>query len=156
MRKAGIGKQAGLGVVLNPETQARKPQTVRGSHGENSFDEPASGSPSARGSELLAALTGRDANRDRMLAHRTRNVVQSSLGLLREQEQDRARTRSVALAVTLLVLLLIAPLLWESIDSLIAGEHLGDPGSQMSLWACLVCSTLLGAAFVAGWWRRRS
>jgi hypothetical protein len=108
-----------------------------------------------RGSDLLAALTGRDANRDRMVALRTRRVVQSSLGVLREQAQDRSRVRSVALAVTVVVLLLIAPLLWEMTDSLIAGEHLGDPGNQWSLWACIVCPTLLGAALVAGWWRQR-
>jgi len=90
------------------------------------------------------------------VAHRTRRVVLSSHGVMQEQRQSRSRTRGVALAVTLLVLLLIAPLLWEVTDSLIAGEHLGDPGSQLSMWACIVCPTLLGAALVAGWWRKRS
>ena len=107
-------------------------------------------------SGLLAALTGRDANRDRVVAQRTRRVVMSSHGVLQEQKQDKSRARAVALAVTILILLLIAPLLWEATDSLIAGEHLGDPGSQLSLWACIVCPTLLGAALVAGWWRKRS
>jgi hypothetical protein len=51
---------------------------------------------------------------------------------------------------------MIAPLIWEVTDSLIAGEHLADPGSQLSLWACIVCPTLLGAALVAGWLRKRS
>jgi hypothetical protein len=106
------------------------------------------------GSDLLAAL--RDANRERLVGHRTRRVVQSSLGVLRERQQDRSRVRSVALAVTVVVLLLIAPLLWEATDSLIAGEHLGDPGNQWSLWACIACPTLLAAAVVAGWWRHRS
>jgi len=108
------------------------------------------------GSELISALTGLDANRDRDVSLRTRRVIMSSLGVLREQKQDKSRARGVALAFTLLILLLIAPLLWEATDSLIAGEHLGDPGNQLSLWACLVCTTLLGAALVAGWWRRRS
>ena len=107
-------------------------------------------------SGLLAALTGRDANRDRVVAQRTRRVVMSSHGILQEQKQDKSRALAVALAVTILILLLIAPLLWEATDSLIAGEHLGDPGSQLSLWACIVCPTLLGAALVAGWWRKRS
>jgi hypothetical protein len=106
--------------------------------------------------DLLSALTGRDANRDRAISLRTRRVIMSSLGVLREQKEDKSRARGVALAVTLLILLLIAPLLWEATDSLIAGEHLGDPGSQLSLWACIVCTTMLGAALVAGWWRKRS
>jgi hypothetical protein len=105
---------------------------------------------------LLEALAGRDANRDRLVANRTRRVVIGSLGVLQEHKQNKSRARAVALAVTLVVLLLIAPLLWEATDSLIAGEHLGDAGNQWSLWACIVCPTLLGAALVAGWWRRRS
>jgi hypothetical protein len=50
-------------------------------------------------------------------------------GTAREQEPGAG----VALAVAILVLLLIAPLLWEATDSLIAGEHFGDPGNQWSL-----------------------
>jgi hypothetical protein len=107
-------------------------------------------------SDLLSALTGREANRERDVSLRTRRVIMSSLGVLRERKEDKSRVRGVALAVTLLILLLIAPLLWEATDSLIAGEHLGDPGSQLSLWACIVCTTMLGAALVAGWWRKRS
>jgi hypothetical protein len=111
---------------------------------------------SSNSPDLLSALAGREANRERAVAYRTRRVVLSSLGILKEQKQDRSRVRGVALAVALLVLLLIAPLLWEATDSLIAGEHLGDPGNQLSLWACIVCSTLLAAAVVAGWWKNRS
>jgi hypothetical protein len=105
---------------------------------------------------LLEALAGRDANRDRATAFRTRRVVMGSLGVLKEHKQDKSRARAMALAITLVLLLLITPLIWEAVDSLIAGEHLGDAGNQWSLWACLVCPTLLGAALVAGWWRRRS
>ena len=108
------------------------------------------------GAELLSALSGRDANRDRFVAQRTRRVVLGSLGVIKEREQDKSRARAVAVAFAIIVLLLISPLLWEATDSLIAGEHLGDPGNQLSLWACIVCPTLLGAALVAGWWRRRS
>jgi hypothetical protein len=111
---------------------------------------------SAQPSDLIAALSGRDADRERATAYRTRRVVLGSLGLMKEQKKDRSRARGVALAVTLIVLLLIAPLLWEATDSWIAGEHLGDPGSELSLWACVVCPTLLAAALVAGWMRHRS
>ena len=116
----------------------------------------ASGKPPDLSSDLISALSGREANRERAVAHRTRRVVLSSLGLMKEQRQDRSRARGVALAVTLVVLLLIAPLLWEATDSWIAGEHLGDPGSELSLWACIVCPTLLAAALVVGWMKHRS
>jgi len=112
--------------------------------------------PSDLSSDLISALGGREADRERAVAHRTRRVVLSSLGVMKEQKQDRSRARGVALAVTLIVLLLIAPLLWEATDSWIAGEHLGDPGSELSLWACIVCPTLLAAALVVGWMKHRS
>ena len=114
------------------------------------------GETSEDNSDLLSALTGREANRERAVAHRTRRVVLGSLGVMREQKQDRSRTRGLALAGALVILLLIAPLLWELTDSLIAGEHLGDPRTQWSLWACIICPMLLGAALVAGWWKNRS
>ena len=116
----------------------------------------APGKPPDLPSDLISALGGREADRERAVAHRTRRVVLSSLGVMKEQKQDRSRTRGVALAVTLVVLLLIAPLLWEATDSWIAGEHLGDPGSELSLWACIVCPTLLAAALVVGWMKHRS
>src|SRR5882762_4941845 len=74
-------------------------------------------------SDLLSALSGLEANRERAVAYRTRRVVQSSVGVMQEQTQSRLRTRAVAVAVTFFVLLLITPLIWEATDSFIAGEH---------------------------------
>jgi hypothetical protein len=110
-------------------------------------------SPSA---DLLTALSGKDASRDHAVAYRTRRVVLGSLGVLKDQKQTGSRARAVALAITVIVFALIAPLVWEATDSLIAGEHLADPGSQLSLWAIVLCPTLLAAALVAGWWKHRS
>jgi hypothetical protein len=106
--------------------------------------------------DVLSALAGTDAGRDRVVANRTRRVVLSSLGVMREEQEGRSRARGLAIAVLVLVPLLIAPLLWELTDSFIAGEHPGDAGSQLTLWAGIVCCTLLAAALVAGWWKNRA
>ncbi len=111
--------------------------------------------PDADASALLNALAGKEADRDRVVTQRTRRVVLGSLGVIQEQRRDTSRARAKAVAFAVLLLLLIAPLLWEATDSLIAGEHFGDPGSQWSLWAVIACPTLLGAVMVAGWWRKR-
>jgi hypothetical protein len=131
-----------FGVELSSVSQADKARS--NSHG-----------PGSDPGELLNALTGREADRDRMVAQRTRRVVLSSLGVIKEQQADKSRVRAVALAVTILILLLVGPLLWEATDSLIAGEHFGDPGNLWSMWAAIACPTLLGAVLVAGWWRKR-
>jgi len=114
------------------------------------------GSSNEPASDLLASLAGMDAGREVAVGHRTRRVVLSSLGVLREQKESRKRVRGVALAAAIFVPLLIAPLVWEATDSFIAGEHLGDPGSQLSLWATVFCCTLLAAVLVAGWLKRRA
>jgi hypothetical protein len=149
----------GVPTVRESQKQESGRSAANASAGKPAVDKPVMGKHELDGSvsaSLLEALSGRDANRDRAVAFRTRRVVMGSLGVLKEQKQDKSRARAVALAVTLVLLLLIAPLLWEATDSLIAGEHFGDAGNQWSLWAVLVCPTLLGAAIIAGWWRRRS
>jgi hypothetical protein len=106
--------------------------------------------------ELVAALAGVQAGRDRAVAHRTRNVVLASLGVMKEQRAGRQRIRAVALAAILLVLLAVGPLIWWAADNLIAGERLGDLTSQFSLWVCILCPALVAAALVAGWLKHRS
>ena len=105
--------------------------------------------------DLLSSLSGLEGDRDRAMAHRTRRVVMTSVGVLKERDQHKIRARHNALAMTLIVLLLVAPLFWEAFDGLIAGEHLADPGSQLSLLGFILCPALLAAALVAGWLRKR-
>ena len=127
-------------------------------HADSTPDGQQAGSrvpPAEPSHELLSALAGRDASRDAETGYRTRRVVLGSLGVLRERRENLSRARGLALAAALIVPMLIAPLVWEATDSFIAGEHLGDPGSQISMWATVFCCTLLGAVLVAGWLKRR-
>ena len=110
----------------------------------------------SRDREMTAALAGQRADRDREVASSTRRVVMASLGLLQEQKAGRRRIRAIAIASILVFLLVFGPLIWWAVDNLISGEHLGDPASELSLWACIVCPALLAAAVMAGWLRHRS
>ena len=116
---------------------------------------PKSADSSEPSPDLLNALSGHDANRQRQVANRTRRVVLSSRGVLQEQNQGRKRRRAFAIAASILILLVIAPLAWQVSDNLISGEHLGDATSQFALWAFILCPTILAAALVAGWWKSR-
>jgi hypothetical protein len=111
---------------------------------------------SAADRDLLSALAGTEAARDGAVAHRTRRVVLSSLGLMREQQAGHKRSRAVALAGILLVLLALSPFIWRVAQDLISGEHLSDPTTQFSLMICLFCPALVAAFLVAGWLNRRS
>jgi hypothetical protein len=106
--------------------------------------------------DLLAALAGGRAGQEREVAHRTRQVVLASLGVLQSQKAGRHRIRAVALASILVVVLALGPLAWWALDNLLAGEHLGDLTCQFGVWGCILCPALVAAALVAGWWRNRS
>ncbi len=106
--------------------------------------------------QLVTALAGGQAARERSVAQRTRGVVLASLGVLQDQKAGRQRVRALALASILLVLLAVGPLVWWAVDNLIAGEHLGDLTSQFSLLVCILCPALVAAALVAGWLKQKS
>ena len=105
--------------------------------------------------ELLAALAGKQAGRDRAAAEKTRRVVLASLGVMQDQKAGRRRTRSLVLALLVMALLAFGPLAWRVADDLIGGEHISDIATQTSLWACILCPAVLAAFLVAAWSRRK-
>ena len=114
----------------------------------------AAGAESAK-RDLLAALAGKQAARERAVAQTTRRVVLTSLGVIEEQRAGRKRSRAVAVAALLLALLALGPFVWRVTDDLIGGEHLADIATQTSLWICILCPAVLAAVIVAGWARSR-
>jgi hypothetical protein len=126
----------------------------------DSAGNPAPGAPVGTTSgdanrDLLSALSGRQAGRDRAVAESTRRVVMASLGVIKDQQAGRRRTRSLALAAMLIALLAFGPFAWRVADDLIGGEHISDIATQTSLWACILCPAILAAFLIAGWSRRK-
>jgi len=121
---------------------------------ENPATNSAAGAEDASG-ELLAALAGKRAGRERAVAQTTRRVVRTSLGVMREQQAGRRRSRALAVASVLLVLLALGPFVWHVTDDLLGGEHMADIATQTSLWICILCPAILAAVIVAGWARTK-
>lgn len=106
--------------------------------------------------DLISALSGAQAGRDRSVAYRTRRVVLTSLGVMQEQKAGRRRSRSVALASILLVALAVGPFVWRVVDDLIGGEHWEDLATQVTILVGFFFLAMLAAAIVAGWMRGKS
>lgn len=120
---------------------------------EEAAGRPGTGAESDR--DLLSALAGNQAGRERVVAHRTRRVVMASFGVMQDQKAGRKRSRSLALASILLVVLAMGPFVWRVADDIIGGEHWEDLTTQLGLWVCFLFPALLAAALVAGWMRQR-
>lgn len=115
----------------------------------------------SRGSEtdsqrdLLSALSGAQASRDRAVSYRTRRVVLTSHGVMEDQKAGRKRGRSLALASILLAVLALGPFVWRVADDVLGGEHWEDVATQVSMWIGIFFLAVL-AAIVAGWMKNRS
>lgn len=106
--------------------------------------------------DLLSALSGAQAGRDRAVAYHTRRVVSTSLGVMQERKAGLRRSRSVALASILLVVLALGPFVWRVADDVIGGEPWSDMATQVSIWVGIFFVAVLAAALVAGWARSKS
>lgn len=116
--------------------------------------EPGTGAtPSA---DVLAALTGVQADRERQVAQQTRRVVMASLGVIQEHKAGLKRSRAVALSVALLVFFVVGPPIWWIADTLIEEERITSLATEITVWGFFVCTALLASALVAGWVRRKS
>ena len=80
--------------------------------------------------------------------------VGEPVGVMQDQEAYRKRSRSMALAAALVALVLLGPLVWWAVDTMVEEQRLTGLTGQFSLWICLFAAGL-AAAVLAGWLRRR-
>ncbi len=88
----------------------------------------------AASAELVAALSGLDAGRDRALSTRTRRAVHDAASDLHEGRHLSRRSGAIALLILAGFLVLLSPAIWNSVDDMLGGEFLLDlPGMVAAL-----------------------
>jgi hypothetical protein len=106
--------------------------------------------------DLIDAVSGFQADRDRTIADKTRRVVIASAGVMQDQHAGRRKMRAMALAATLVIFFVVAPPIWWLAETLIGEQHLTGVLSEIAIWSFFSITALLGSALLAGWLRRKS
>jgi hypothetical protein len=104
--------------------------------------------------DLVRALTGCDA-REGLAVSRTRRNVHNTVISMEEQRSSRRKKAGLVFLVSLLFLTLLAPALWSSVDSFVAGGHFADLQTQTYLLGVMLFPGFVAAA-IAGFTRQRN
>ena len=116
---------------------------------------PVTGAGATPSADVLTALAGGQADRERQVAQQTRRVVMASLGVIQEHKAGLKRSRAVAISVALLVFFVVGPPIWWIADTLIEEERITSVAAEITVWGGFLCTALLASALVAGWVRRK-
>jgi hypothetical protein len=104
--------------------------------------------------DLLRAVTGHDAGAQLPVVARTRRAIRVADESRREQGERDRRTFGISLFTGGALFVLLAPVLWDSVDDLIGGEHFSDLPTQVALISSLLMISVVAA--LAVFWRSRS
>jgi hypothetical protein len=104
--------------------------------------------------DLLRAVSGRDVNAQLPVVARTRRAIRVADENRREQGERERRTLGISLFTGGALLVLLAPVLWDSVDDLFGGEHFSDLPTQVALISTLLMMSVAAALIVL--WRSRS
>jgi hypothetical protein len=103
---------------------------------------------------LLRAISGHDANAQLPLVARTRRAVRVANENRREQGERGRHHLGITLFVLGAIFVLLAPVIWGSIEDLVGGEHFVDLPAQVMLLSTFLMLAVVGALAVA--WRGRA
>jgi hypothetical protein len=102
---------------------------------------------------LLRAVSGRDANAQLPVVARTRRAIRIANETRREQGERERYHIGITLFALGAILLVLAPVLWSSLDDFFGGEHFGDLPTQVALLSSFLVLAVVGALAVV--WRNR-
>jgi hypothetical protein len=103
---------------------------------------------------LLRAVGGHDVSAQLPIVARTRRAIRVANETRREDGKRGRRTFGISLFAFGALFVLLAPVLWASLDDLIGGEHFTDLPTQVALVSTLLMMSIVAALVIL--WRSRS
>jgi cytochrome bd-type quinol oxidase subunit 2 len=103
---------------------------------------------------LLRAVSGHDVSAQLPIVARTRRAIRVANETRRENGKRGRRTFGISLFAFGALFVLLAPVLWVSLDDLIGGEHFTDLPTQVALVSTLLMLSVVAALLIV--WRSRS
>ena len=100
--------------------------------------------------ELIAALSGLDASRERALGNRTRRAVHNAAADLEEGRHLGRRSGAIALLVLAGFLMLLSPAIWSSVDDVLGGEFMLDLPGMVAALAFTLFAAIAAVLFLVG------
>lgn len=100
---------------------------------------------------LLRAVSGRDVSSQLPVVARTRRAIRVANETRHEDGKRGRRNFGISLFAGGALFVLIAPVLWDSLDDLIGGEHFADLPTQVALVSTLLLLSVVAALIV--FWR---
>lgn len=102
---------------------------------------------------VLSTLSGLNSDSTMKLAQRARRSVREAV-IVRDEERGRSRRNlGIALFALAALFILLTPVIWSSMDELMAGEHILDASAMVTMLAIALASAVF-AALIAGWRRQ--
>ena len=104
--------------------------------------------PAGSTAELVDALNGLDAQRERALSNRTRRAVSGAVADLNQDRDLRRRSSAIALLTVASLLMLLSPAIWNSVDDLLGGEFMLDLPGMVAAMAFTLFAAVAAVLFL--------
>jgi hypothetical protein len=104
--------------------------------------------------DLVQAILNLNCPRNLATVQRTRHILRDAALALEERRLRQRRSTGFALIALFTILVFLAPAIWNSVEDILTGEHLGDLPAQAAFLLVTLTPAML-AALAAVWKEQR-
>jgi hypothetical protein len=104
--------------------------------------------------DLVEAILNLNCPRNLATVQKTRRVVRDAALALEERRVRQRRSTGFALLAFFTILIFLSPAIWNSVEDIVSGEHIGDLPTEAALLLLMLMPAML-ATLAAVWKEQR-